>query len=297
MLKYCAVLLLWLGIVRLSYAQEIKAVVRLDKSQINNTSFDNLNNFSDKLQAYLNQYSWTNDRFQPNERIHAVFQITLLSTDNDHNYKANIVVRSLRPIYATNRKTTVFLFHDKNWAFHYSPNSDLIHDDLQFNDIATLFDYYANILIGYDYDSFSPLGGTPYFTQAQHLVSLAQTSGSAGWSRGGNNQRNRAQLVSNLINSNYQPLRKACYIYYRKGLDLFIKSPTQARENILKALHLVQKAQYQTTSTLLFDVFFNTKADELVSIFEDAPTKIRLQAYNLLSDIDPSRLSIYNALQ
>lgn len=297
MLKYCIAIVLWLGVLRICSAQEIKAVVRVDKSQINNISFNSLNNFAGKLQAYLNKYSWTNDHFRPSERIHAVFQITLLNADNNHNYEANIVIRSLRPIYNTSRKTTVFLFHDKNWSFHYTPNSDLIHDDLRFDDIATLLDYYANIIIGYDYDSFSPLGGSPFFTKAQHLVSLAQASGLPGWSHAGNNQRNRAQLVSNLLSNSYQPLRRACYIYYRRGLDLFIKNPSQARKNILKALHFVQKAQQQTTSTLLFDIFFNTKADELVSIFEDAATPIRLQAYNLLSDLDPSRISIYNELQ
>src|SRR5699024_3140988 len=108
LLKYGAILILWLGVSRLGSAQEIKAEVHVDRSQINNASFDNLNDFSGKLQAYLNEYSWTSDQFQPFERISMAFQIILLNVDNNHTFNANIAIRSLRPIYHTNRKTTVF---------------------------------------------------------------------------------------------------------------------------------------------------------------------------------------------
>jgi hypothetical protein len=296
-LEYCIIFLLWLGIPAPDFAQEINASVHVDRSQISNTSFDYLNDLANKLEAYLNGYSWTNDKFQPYERINAAFQITLLSASNNHTFHADLVVRSLRPIYNSGRRTTVFLYHDKNWSFHYTPNSDLIHDKLQFNDIATLLDYYAYIILGYDYDTFSPLGGSSYFSEAQHLVSLAQTTGSPGWKRNGNHQRNRARLVSSLLNTNYRPLRRASYIYYRKGLDLFLKNPQLTQKNIIHALQLVQKATRQTSNTLLFDIFFNTTAQELASIFKDAPTSLRLKAFNLLAELDPSHLSVYNELQ
>jgi hypothetical protein len=87
------------------------------------------------------------------------------------------------------------------------------------------------------------------------------------------------------------------YVYHRKGLDLFLKNQEKARKDILKALGMIQKAMRQTSRSLLFDIFFNTKATEMVSIFKDAPTNIRLQAYNLLSDLDPTHLSAYSELQ
>lgn len=297
LIKYSLIFFLLFGITQTGFPQEINADVNIDYSQVNNTSLNNFHDLENKIQSYLNNYSWTNDSFLPYERIHATFQITLLSVSNNHTFKADLVVRSLRPIYHTNRRTTVFLYHDNDWTFHYTPNSDLIHDELRFNDITTLLDYYAFIILGYDYDTFSPLGGTPFFAKAQHLVSVAQFSSAAGWNIAGNSHRNRTQLVALLLNPNYQPLRRASYIYYRHGLDLFLRNPSKARQNILKALHLVQTAKRQTSNTLLFDIFFNTKADELASIFGSAPTNIRLKAYNLLSDLDPSHLSVYSVLQ
>jgi hypothetical protein len=296
-LEYGVIFLLWFGIPVTGSAQEINASVHVDRSQISNASFDYLDDLASRLQSYLNEYSWTNDTFRPYEKINAVFGITIVSASNNHTFHADLVVRSLRPIYNSGRQTTVFLYHDKNWSFHYTPNSDLIHDKLQFNDIATLLDYYAYIILGYDYDTFSPLGGTSYFSEAQHLVSLAQSTGAPGWERKGNQQRNRARLVSSLLNPNYRPLRRASYIYYRKGLDLFLQNPQMARKHIIHALQLIQKAMHQTSNTLLFDIFFNTTAQELASIFKDAPTNLRLKAFNLLARLDPSHLSIYNELE
>lgn len=105
---FSAIFLLWLGVTTASFAQEIDATVHIDLSQINNTSLDYLNNLAGKFQSYLNKYSWTNDTFQPYERIRATFQITLISANNNHSFTANLVVRSLRPIYNTDRQTTVF---------------------------------------------------------------------------------------------------------------------------------------------------------------------------------------------
>lgn len=278
------------------HAQEINASVHVDRSQIDNTSLDYLNNLAGQLQKYINNYTWTNDNFQPRERINATIQITLKSVNN-HNFTASLVIRSLRPIYNSNRQTTVFLFHDRNWHFNYTPNRDLVHDELQFDGIATLLDFYSYVIIGYDYDTFSPLGGTPYFTKAQNLVSLAQTTSSPGWQRSPNNQRNRAELISELLNPNFEPFRQAMYIYHRKGLDLFLKNPPKARQNILHALNLIQKAQQQTSNSLLFNIFFDAKSSEIVSIFKDADTDTRLKAYNILSNIDPSDLPEYNKLQ
>jgi hypothetical protein len=281
----------------LASGQEIDATVHVDRSQINNTSLDYLNNLADEIQKYINNYTWTNDYFQPRERIHADIQITLLSVTNNNHFKASIVIRSLRPIYDSNRRTTIFLYHDKNWGFNYTPHRDLVHDKLQFDSITTLLDFYAYIILGYDYDTFSSLGGTSYFAEAQNLVSLAQTSSSTGWQRSSNDRHNRAELVSELLNPNYEPLRRAMYVYHRKGLDLFLKNPEKARKDILKALGMIQKAMRQTSRNLLFNIFFNTKAAEMVATFRDAPTDIRVKAYNILSDLDPTHLSAYSELQ
>lgn len=296
-LKGCLLLISLLGSVCSGYAQDIDAHVTLDRSQVNSTSLNFLDNFPQQLETYINQYDWIDANFQKEERIGVDIQITLTSADNNYNFEAQVVIRSRRPIYNTTQETALFFFNDEDWSFNYTPNRSLVHDELQFDDLTSLIDFYAYIVLGYDFDSFQPLGGTPYFSEAQNIVSLAQTTSAPGWARSSNNRRNRAQLVSNLLDTNYETFRRAVYQYHRQGLDTFVDDPQESRQQVIQALQKIQEAQRNTSNSLLFDTFFNAKYREIVSIFEDADPQTRLDAFNLLSDIDQSHLSEYRKLQ
>lgn len=280
----------------LSAAQELVADVTVDRSRISSTSLNHLDNFEDELESYINEYSWTDDAFEPHERIGVDIRITLMSVDDNYNFEANIVVRSRRPIYNTLQQTPVFLFNDEDWVFNYTPNRAFLHDELRFDDLTSVIDFYAFIVIGFDYDTFSDLGGSRYFSEAQNIVSLAQSASSPGWSRSGS-RRNRAQLVRDLLASNYSGLRSALYRYHRQGIDLFLDDPEEARSRIIDALEQIERAKQTASNNLLFDIFFDVKYRELVTIFEDAPAAVRLEAYNILSGIDQSHLSAYDALR
>lgn len=280
-----------------AHAQELNVNVEVDQSRINSASLTYMNNFDNQIEAYLNQFNWVDIAFEEFERLDASFQIILQAVDNDYNFEASLVIQSRRPIYNSLRQTTLFLHNDENWIFNYSPNRGLVHDRLQFDTITTLLDFYAYLLLGLDFDSFSELGGTSFYIKAQNLVALAQTTSSTGWSRTSGNRRNRAQLAADLLNPNFEPFRRALYHYHRLGVDRFLDNPAEARRQVFNALEMIREARQNTTNNLLFDIFFNTKYREIVSIFEDADTEMRLRAYNLLSQIDQSHLSEYDKLQ
>ena len=277
------------------FAQDIDANVTIDRSQLSSTSLNYLDNLPQQIEAYINQHEWTSKNFNENERIKMSLQINLLSVEN-YNFEAQIIVRSQRPIYNTTRNTVIFLFNDEKWNFEYTPNRTFLHDELQFDPLTSLLDFYVYTVLGYDFDTFEELGGTEYYQRAQNIVSLAQTSPAIGWSRS-SNQRNRTQLLSNLLQTNFEPFRSALYQYHRKGIDQFLNNPKRARNQILSALEKIQQAQRQTSSNLLFDTFFNAKYREITSIFEDAEPQVRLEAYTLLSNIDQGHLSEYQKLQ
>ncbi len=162
--------------------------------------------------------------------------------------------------------------------------------------LTSAIDFYIYVILGVDFDSFDELGGTPYFREAQDIVSLAQSTSSAGWSRSQNRQ-NRGQLINDLRSTSYEQFRRAIYQYHRQGLDNFLNDPEYGRQQVLESLQNIQKAQRSTSNNLLFDAFFNAKYREITSIFEDAEPDLRLEAYNLLSNIDQSHLSEYRKLQ
>lgn len=279
------------------WSQELNARVQVDKSRLSGSSLGYLDNFAKQVETYLNEYNWVDARFDEYEKIDVDIRIILMNTDNNYNFEANLIISSRRPVYNSLQQTPLFLHNDENWTFNYTPNRGFLHDDLQFDSITTLLDFYAYIILGFDFDSFSELGGTPYFKQAQNLISLAQVSSSPGWSRNSRISRNRAQFVADLINPGYRGLRRAVYVYHRHGMDQFLADPNVAREEIISALKIIRETRRNTTSNNLFNTFFDAKYRELVSIFEDAPTDMRLEAYNLLSKIDQSHLSEYEKLR
>jgi len=280
-----------------SQAQELNVSVQVDRSRINTASLTYMDNFAENIETYMNEFNWIEPNFGEDEKIDASIQITLLGMDENFNFEASIVIRSQRPIYNSLQQSPLFFYNDENWAFDYTPNRALVHDMLQFDPITTLLDFYAYIILGYDFDSFSEMGGTPYYGEAQNLVSIAQATSSTGWSRTSSVRRNRAQLVSDLLNPNYQEFREASYVYHRLGLDRFLDNPAEARQEVLRALEMIRDAAQNTTNNLLFNTFFNAKYREIVRIFEDAPADVRLEAYNILSRVDQSHLSEYNKLQ
>jgi len=147
-----------------------------------------------------------------------------------------------------------------------------------------------------DYDSFSKLGGTPYFAAAQNVVTNAQASQSKGWKAfDGNN--NRYWLAENLNNKLYQPLREFVYNYHRNGLDLMSDNVNKGRKAISAILPELRQVDRQRLGAMFPLAFFTAKSDELVSIFSKADPQDRVQAMNILNQADPANGLKYQSLQ
>lgn len=281
-----------------SLGQEFICDVSIDDKNLEGTSFEYVKqNLEDKLENYINEYRWTEVEFKQEERISCQINIILTSGDDDFNFSAETILTARRPIYNSLTETSTLIVGDQAWQFSYPQGKSLIHDDLEFENLTGFIDFYMYLFLGFDFDSFSELGGDTYFAKAQDVVDLAQNLQSPGWNRNGNNQRNRFVLISDLLNNNYQPLRKAIYSYHRLGLDTFIQSPDGAREAVLNTLTEIQAAKRRSTSNYLYDLFFDTKSREITSIFRDADSRIKLQAYNILRETDSGHLTEYEELQ
>ena len=277
-------------------AQELDCKVSLDMSQVNSSNLDYLNNLKSAIESYINDYHWTSDKFQDYERIKFNIQVIINQVDNNYNVKATLVIQSQRPIYNTVSHTPILVLSD-DWNFNYPPNKSIVHDQFQYDDIASMLDYYSYLVLGFDYDTFSLMGGTPYFTKAQKVVDLAQGVGAGGGWSSSSGPRSRYTLVTDLLNPNYAGIRKYNYIYHRKGLDMFTLNAEKARQNILQALNILYQTQQNTTDNYPFDLIFNTKYKEYVSVFQDAKVDTRLEVYRLLTKMDTGHITEYDKLK
>lgn len=290
--------LAFLGLSESVIAQEIKANVILDKSQLKGaTGINYVDDIKSVIERYINEHKWTNDTYREVERIVMNIQVSLLSIDGSSNFESALIVTAERPIYNSTSQSILFQFSEPSWKFNYTPNRTLLNDPLQYDDFATMLDYYVMLALGYDGDSFAELGGTSYFRRAQNIVDVAAAAGGTGWSSSTSSLKNRYFLISRLNDPNYDRFRKAYYQYHRKGLDLFIDNQTTSRNNVMEALKSIYENKRQTADTFVFDIFFNAKFRELAGIFGDAEQQQRTQAYQLLSQADPSHLTEYDKLR
>ncbi len=289
-----SLLLLFLSL-STGYAQEIVAKVELNKERINRTGIDHINDLPRQIEEYINTFKWTDMRVLEQERIQCTIQINLNEVSESLVFQASIIIQMNRPIYGTMQNTPVLVLVDNTWNFSYPPNRVFIHDEFQFDEIASLLDYYVYLMLGYDADTFSPLGGSTYLNRANAIHDLANTSNAVGWSRA--TRQGRALLIQSITTPNYEGLRNAMYIYHRTGLDLFPQNPETARRNMLNALKQIQENRKLVTEIYPFDLFFNAKYRELTSVFMDATPELKLEAYTLLTEIDPSHITKYDELQ
>ncbi len=277
--------------------QEFSCTVTINKQQLEASAFDYLENLKPVLENYINEYKWTEERFEEDERIYCQIQIALTSGTTDYTFSAEVIFQMQRPIYNSTAKTTSVLLRDNAWQFSYPEGKSLIHDELQFEPLTGFIDFFVYMMLGYDFDTFADQGGQPYFLKAQNILNLAQTTSAIGWTRSTNNRRNRNTLVTEMLSANYKPFRTANYQYHRLGLDQFVDQPKEARKQVLAALKAIQEVKRRSTSNYLFDIFFDTKAREISAIFDEAETNIRLEAYDVLQNTDQGHLSEYQNLQ
>ncbi|ABC43750.1 conserved hypothetical protein [Salinibacter ruber DSM 13855] len=241
----------------------------------------------------MNQRSWTDDAFLPHERISCSMQIVLQESISLSEFRARLVVTTRRPIYGTSQSSVVARVNDPEWRFEYSRGSSLNHDLDRYDPLTSVLDFYAYLILGYDYDTFSPLGGTPFFDRAQTVADQAEGSGDPGWSSVGT-QQTRVQLLSNLRAQRHEPLRRVYYKYHRKGLDRFVQETEAARKTLMEVLRTLRTLRDRLSQSYALNLFFATKNQELTAIFEESD--LEGQAQGLLVQMDPSHSSQYNRL-
>ncbi len=294
MLKYFVItLFLLLGFAAESQELNFKVTVNADKIQTTDRAV-----FKDMERAFanfLNTRKWTADSYGNQEKINCTLFLNITKMPSIGNFSANAQITSARPVYNSNYETVVLNFADREWEFEYIESLPLEYNDNTYvTNLTSMLAFYAYIILGMDYDSFSEMGGTTYVQKALVVVNNAQSSNRIGWDALSSN-RNRYALVENLNNPQMVELRKNIYKYHRLALDTFDKTPDQSRETVLEILKNVKKVWTIYPSSIFVISFFDAKASELVNIFSQGSLPIRREAYDILTAIDPKR-NIYQKI-
>ena len=268
----------------------------LQNNPANEEIFSSLKN---AMIEYINfGYNWTNDKFEQHEQIDVSFLLTLNSMSGN-NFSGKLQITSQRPVFNSDYKSLLMSYIDKNVTFKYIRNSPIQYFQGQHVDnLADILAYYIYIILGYDYDSFSMEGGTPYFNKADQILSLCQSASEPGWKApDGDGSNNRFWLIQNALQPQFSSLRKSFYNYHINGLDqCYINRDTCIKE-ITSSVYDLLEIHKSRPSSLNMQLFFNAKYEELIKIYLPTSPSTKNKIYNLVSQLDPSRIKAYNKLK
>ena len=290
--------LLFINIVN---AQELNARVTVNSSRIgtsvNKNTFQSLQT---ALNTFLNTRKWTTDNFLPNEKIDCNFLLNLQPTNDANVYSASLTIQAGRPIFNSSYLSPLVNFQDADVIFKY-----VDFQQLEFNEnrvsgtdglvsnLTAIFAYYANMVIAFDYDSYSQRGGVPYFQKAQNIVNNApEARGISGW-KAFDGTRNRYWLVENMQNSRYAIMHDIYYNYYRKAGDKLYEDENVARIEMLNVLNQLSSFNADNINTMINQFFFQGKANELIKLFSKASPQDKARAAEILQKIDITNAARY----
>lgn len=292
----CLVLLM----ARNAKAQEFACKVRINDVQVQISDKGIFRNLEQRLTEFVNNTRWTPESFTNQEKIDLNIEIILGGYDqNTYEYKASAIIQCRRPVFGSNYNTTLFSFNDENFDFRYQDQDRMDYQEGVFtNDVVSYLSFYANFVLGMDFDSFGLEGGTVYFNRAFQIANIAQqTSLRGGWKPFERTLRTRYNLIDNMLNPRFAPMRVANYIYHRKGLDQMVKDPFAARKQIMLSLQEVKKVFKIAPNTVGLLIFFEAKSDELVSIYKGADDIEKPKAIEILGEINVSNLTKYEKIR
>ena len=294
-------LLFFLNIAHFVGAQELVARVTVNSSRVGSTVNKNVfQTLQTSLNTFLNNRKWTKEVFLVNEKIECNFFLNLQATPEANVYTASLTIQAARPVFNSSYASPIINFQDEDVVFKYLEFQQLEFNenrvagtDPMLSNLTAIFAYYANMIIAFDYTSFSPRGGDAYFLKAQNIVNNAPESrGITGW-KAFDGKRNRYWLVENMMNTRYAVMHDIYYGYYHLGMDKMFDDENSARVEILGALNLLNNFNSDNPNTMINQFFFQGKSNELIKIFSKAPQQDKIRASDLLQKMDITNATRY----
>lgn len=251
------------------------------------------------ISEFFNKTQWTQDIYEDEEKIECDLQITIKEELSATSFSADFIIQAIRPVFNSNYSTQILNHIDKGINFKYQEldpiqnNSEIYTDNL-----SSILTFYAYIILGMDYDSFSPQGGDPYFNIAKNIqTNVPNSSGDDGWVFKGGLTRNRYKLISDILNPSVRDFRQAFYDYHRLGLDTASEDPLKSRAIMSNAVEVISKVERDLPNSMIVKIFADSKFGELVEVFKPAQNAEKKKMFNLLVKLDPAQTDDLQALK
>ena len=281
------------------FSQELNVTVRLNTQKLQQTDPKVFETMANSVTEFMNTQKWTEDVFELEERINANILITIQEELSPTSFKADIAIQASRPVFDSEYATPLINHIDKNVTFYYEQYQPIQFSANRYNDnLSQALAFYAYIILGLDYDSFSLYGGENHFQEALAIVNnVPESAASAnpGW-RSLDGNRNRFWLIENLLSPRARGFRQGWYEYHRQGLDLASSDIDAARAIIAGALEQVRTVDNKYPNSMIMQVFTDTKSSEIVEIFKRGTPKEKSSVIQIMTKLDASNVNKYREI-
>ncbi len=279
-------------------AQELNPTLTINTSKIQGTDKDVFKSLESAIKEFLTHQVWTEYHFADNERIQCSFNLIVNQYEKESGkMNCELTVQSNRPVYGSTYNTTVFNFRDTEVEFSYTEQDRIEYSPgiTPDNNLTAILAYYSLLIIGLDFDTMSPNGGTDILRQVENIAAGAQSLGS-GW-RSFDTKANRYSIINDYMNGTLAAFRQLQYKYHRQGLDDMTANADRGRATITESLSLLQQTRQAKSTSALPTLFTEIKKNELLSIYSEGISKEKQQVKELLSQINPSLSNDWNTIK
>jgi hypothetical protein len=281
------------------WANELQCNVMINaqtiQSNVDQTFWQNMQR---ALTEYMNNTKWTEDKFEPIEKIRCTINIMLTSMPSNDRFEGTAQIQAIRPVLNSSFETQLINFNDQNFVCNYIPQQALQYTESSYvNNLTSLLNFYALIILGMDYASFSLEGGNPFFERARNVLNLAASGGERGWgTMDSPTGRNRFWLIENLTNNTYKKFHNVLYTYHRKGLDVMHEDVNKGRSAILESIIELQRLYQDNQQLFIVRIFMDAKSNEIIQIFRNGQAADKQRLVQILKIIDTNNASKYDEL-
>ncbi|OFY63833.1 MAG: hypothetical protein A2V46_06785 [Bacteroidetes bacterium RBG_19FT_COMBO_42_7] len=298
-LKYYLLLILFLSAETVS-SQELNCNVQISAQKIQGSNRQVFESMQRDIYEFMNNTVWTNHVFSYAERIDCNIIMNLTEQLSADEFRGTIQIQLRRPVFNTTYNSTMLNFMDNNFQFRYVEFQPLEFDPNSYrSSLVSVLAYYAYVILGFDYDSYSFEGGSELFQVAEKIVTNAQNAAEPGWKPyDGSRNRNRYWLIKNILDKEYEGIRRFIYEYDINGLDKMESKTTEARASIVESLRLIQEVYRAKPDPFMYliQIIMESKAEELINIFSDAFAEEKSRVMQILTEIDPGNKSKYEKI-
>lgn len=249
---------------------------------------------------FFNSTTWTDDTYEAHEKIEGTIQINIKDDPTANSFVADMYITTARPVYGSNYSSPMINHVDKDIRFTYSELDPLRDSRSSYSDaFSSLLTYYAYVMLGFDYDSFSPEGGDPYFNIANSVlasVPATVTGSDKAWTAQ-SSENARYWIVENALSPRIKRFRRALYDYHRRGLDKMETDASLSKAIILGTLKELLALNEAYPNTTYAKLFANAKRAEVLEIFKNSIKPEQRQVYDIFVKVDPAQSAFMKELR